>query len=127
MFVTATSPDGVSCRVISLDRQSGKIIWDKEVFKQKPGHKRAENSYATPTPVTDGELVYAVFCAGGCVALRYDGSIVWTNQEHKHISAHGLGASPILYNDLLIMPFDGSEGSNGFRSPWDKAVVARAG
>jgi hypothetical protein len=109
--------------VISLDRQSGRILWDKEVFKQKPGPKRDENSYATPTPVTDGELVYAVFAAGGFVALRYDSSIAWTNQEHLHKSVHGLGSSPILYNDLLIMPFDGSEGAAGFHVAWDKAVL----
>ncbi len=123
VFVTATTADGVSCRVISLDRQSGKIVWDQEVFQQNPGNKREENSHATPTPVTDGELIFAIFSAGGCAALRYDGSIVWTNQEHKHISTHGLGASPILYNDLLIMPFDGSEGGDGFAVPWDNAVL----
>ena len=82
-----------------------------------------ENSHASPTPVTDGELVYAVFSEGSFVALRYDGTLAWTNREHKHKSQHGLGASPLLHGDLLIMPFDGSDGAIGWQTPWDKAVV----
>ena len=126
VFVTSTIDD-TSCRVICLDRRSGKILWNKEVFQQEPKRKEGKNSYATPTPVTDGKLVYAVFGDGSISALAYDGSIVWTNREFKFYSQHGLGASPILYEDLLIMPMDGSsEGpdkSVGWKKPWDEGYL----
>jgi len=137
IFLTSTSEDGVSCRVICVDRPSGKILWRREVFRQVPQHKERKNSHATPTPVTDGERVYAVFSSGGIAALDFDGSIAWTNRDVKHYSRHGLGASPIVYKNLLIMPFDGSnpvdkpgtwpnntdEEKLGWRIPWDKAFI----
>jgi outer membrane protein assembly factor BamB len=127
IFVTSATDEGKSCHVICVDRKSGEIVWDKEVFTQVPKHKREDNSYATPTPVTDGKHVYAVFSSGGIAALTIDGEVVWTNDDIEFFSQHGLGASPILYENLLIMPFDGSsEGEDsliGFKKPWDGAVL----
>jgi len=127
IFVTSTTDNGVVCRVIAVDRTNGKLRWNKEVFQQSPKRKEQKNSYATPTPTTDGERVYAVFGDGSLVALDFDGNIAWTNRDYKFYSQHGLGASPILYGDLLIMPLDGSsEGEDkmiGWKSPWDKAVL----
>jgi outer membrane protein assembly factor BamB len=69
--------------------------------------------------------------------VNFEGSLQWTNREVAFYSRHGLGSSPILYGDLLIMPFDGSnrvreagqwpnnsaEEQLGWRTPWDKAEV----
>jgi outer membrane protein assembly factor BamB len=84
------------------------MLWDKQVFEQEPRRKEGKNSYATPTPVTEGERVYAVFGDGSVVAVNFDGSLAWTNREVQFYSRHGLGASPVLYEGLLIMPYDGS-------------------
>lgn len=127
VFVTAATENGTSCRVLALDRKTGQVLWDRELFKQVPGHKEARNSYATPTPVTDGKLVYACFYDGSFAALDFDGNLVWTNRAYPFYSQHGLGTSPILYRDLLIMTRDGSsEGpdkSLGWQKPWDKSYV----
>jgi outer membrane protein assembly factor BamB len=128
VFVTATTDDGVSCHVIAVNRRDGKIQWDREVFKQKPSRKEQRNSYATPTPVTDGRRVYAFFAGGGAAAVNCaDGNVAWTNTEHEFYSQHGLGASPILYKDSVIMPFDWSspEGDKtvGWQKPWDRSFV----
>jgi outer membrane protein assembly factor BamB len=127
VFVTSTTDSGVDCHVIALDRTDGKIRWDKEVFQQAPKRKEQKNSYATPTPTTDGKMVYAVFGDGSLVALDFKGNTVWANRDFKFYSQHGLGASPLLYEDLLIMPLDGSsEGEDktvGWKSAWDKAVL----
>ena len=129
VFLTSTTPDGVSCHVICVGKSDGKILWDKEVFKQQPTRKEGKNSYATPTPVTDGKRVYAVFSSGGVVALDLDGNIAWTNLEQHFYSRHGLAASPTLYKDLLIMPYDGSttavgiDEKVGWQKPWDKAYI----
>src|SRR5688572_30769913 len=108
VFVTSTTENGVICHVICLDRASGKILWDKEVFTQRPTRKEGKNSYATPTPITDGQRVYAFFSSGSAVALDFEGNIVWTNRDHKFYSQHGMSASPLIYKDLLIVPFDTS-------------------
>jgi hypothetical protein len=66
VFVTSASDDGAACRVIAIDRRTGKTLWTTEVFRQTPGNKQEKNSHATPTPVTDGERVYAVFGRDRC-------------------------------------------------------------
>ena len=126
VFITASSEEGVSCRVICINRKDGSITWETEVHRQKPGPMRKQNSYATPTPVTDGKLVYSVFYDGTVTAVDFSGKIVWKNSEVKFFSLHGLGASPILVNGQVIMPFDGSSREDskvGWKVPWDKAVV----
>ena len=127
VFLTTAGEEGASCHVLCLDRRAGRILWDKEVFRQVPSTKRPENTYATPTPVTDGTNVFAVFADGSFAAVDYAGAVVWTNRTIKHFSLHGLAASPILYQDLLIMPFDGtSTGPDkwvGFEKPWDGCFV----
>lgn len=127
VFITGTSDNGVTCHVLAIHRKRGEVLWDKVVFEQETRRKEGKNSYATPTPVTDGKMVYAVFGGGGLAALDYEGNPQWTYQEIKFYSQHGLGASPILFENLLIMPFDGSsEGPDkkvGWKSPWEKAVI----
>jgi outer membrane protein assembly factor BamB len=127
VFVTGTTAGGSKCHVIAIDRTSGKIIWDKEVLTQETRRKESKNSYATPTPVTDGKYVFAVFGGGGIVAVDYLGNVAWTYDEVKFYSRHGLGASPVLYENLLIMPFDGSnpppEEKIGWKIPWGEARI----
>ncbi|MBT4864898.1 MAG: PQQ-binding-like beta-propeller repeat protein [Planctomycetaceae bacterium] len=127
VFVTTATQDGVSCHAICIDRKTGRVLWNTEVVQQTPRKKRRENSYASPTPVADDDRVYVVFGDGSVAALDMDGSVLWTNREIKFYSHHGLGASPILDDGRLIMPFDGSsDGENnrvGWKIPWDKGVV----
>lgn len=128
VFVTTATEDGQSCRVLAIDRSHGQIVWEKEVFRQVPGRKEARNSFATPTPATDGERVYACFYDGSFAALDFSGAMVWTNRSYPFYSQHGLGSSPIVYRDLLIMARDGSgqgEGktSLGWQEPWDQAYI----
>lgn len=127
VFVTTATDGGESCRVVSLDRKTGKILWDKEVFKQVQRRKQARNTFATPTPATDGERVYAVFNDGSFVALNLDGSPAWENRDYKFFGEHGLGSSPILHGGLLIMARDGSSDGEdkkiGWQRAWDQARV----
>ena len=127
IFVTTALEDGVSLHLICLDRTSGKIIWDKEIVKQKAGHKSQQNSYATSTPATDGKRIYVVACDGRILAVSMDGAVEWTNSDFDYYSEHGLAISPVLYGDLVIVCFDwSSPGPNtkvGWQVPWDKAVI----
>jgi len=128
IFVTTATENGVHCLVLCLDRKTGAVLWNKHVFDQVPLRKEGRNSYATPTPATDGEIVFAVFGDGSVVALSaQSGDILWEHREVKFYSQHGLGASPVLHGDLLIMPFDASStGENkriGWQIPWDQSYL----
>jgi outer membrane protein assembly factor BamB len=127
VFVTAAEDDGESCRVIALARADGKVLWNLEVFRQQKLRKEGRNSYATPTPVTDGRHVYAVFNDGGIAAATMSGKLAWVNRDVRYYSQHGLGGSPILYQDMLIMSFDGSSSGPdktvGWQKPWQESFL----
>jgi outer membrane protein assembly factor BamB len=127
VFVTTATDNGVNCHVMCFETKSGKVVWSRQVLEQTPLRKEGRNSYATPTPTTDGTHIYAVFGDGSIVALNMAGDILWMNRDVKYYSQHGLGASPLLYDDLLIMPFDASStGENkrlGWQLPWDQSFV----
>src|SRR4029077_20804181 len=127
IFITTATGNGQDCRVRCIDRVSGRDIWNKEMFQQVPRRKEARNTYATPTPATDGQRVYAAFGDGSFVAVNFDGTTAWKNRDYKFYGQHGLGTSPILYGDLLIMARDGSsEGEDkklGWQKPWDQSYL----
>ncbi|MEZ5356296.1 MAG: PQQ-binding-like beta-propeller repeat protein [Bryobacteraceae bacterium] len=128
VFLTTATDGNKSCRILALDARSGKILWNTEVFTQDASHNRKQNSYATSTPITDGRRVYAVFADGSFAAVDFNGKLVWTHRDVHYYSEHGLGASPRLFEDLLIMPFSGSstDPANkrvGWQIPWDKSYV----
>ncbi|MFN0129006.1 MAG: PQQ-binding-like beta-propeller repeat protein [Verrucomicrobiales bacterium] len=132
IFLTTATDGGRSCRVVCVDAGTGAMKWDTEVFRQEPGRKESRNTYATPTPCTDGQRVYAVFGSGGFAAVDFSGKVVWTFRDFRFYSRHGLGASPVLEDGLLLMPWDWStdpaeEGADkervGWQLPWDRSFV----
>lgn len=127
VFITTATEDGTSCRVLAFESSSGKKLWETEVFKQPAGHKQDRNSYATPTPCTDGQRIYAAFGDGSFAAVDFQGHTVWTNRDYPFYGEHGLGSSPILWQGHLIMARDGSNESEpkklGWQIPWDKSFV----
>jgi outer membrane protein assembly factor BamB len=127
VFITTATDGGVSCRVIAIDRKTGAILWNKEVFKQIIRRKENRNTYATPTPATDGKLVYACFGDGSFAALDFEGRVVWINRDYPFYGQHGLGTSLLLHDGLLIMARDGSSDGEdkkiGWQTPWDKSYV----
>ena len=127
VYLTGTTDGGKRCHVLAFDAMTGTLAWDKEVFHQVPTRKEGKNSYATPTPATDGESVFAVFGEGGVAAVSAGGEVRWTYTAVSHYSRHGLGASPILYKNLVIMPFDGSRPAPdekvGWQVPWEESFV----
>ena len=66
-----------------------------------------KHNLATPSPVTDGALVFAWFGTGQIVALDRTGAVVWQRHLAKENGAFdiqwGHGSSPVLYGDLLIL------------------------
>jgi outer membrane protein assembly factor BamB len=132
VFLTTAEAAGASCRVLCFNAATGALLWNTEVFQQATARKETRNSYATPTPVTDGRLVYAVFGGGGIAAVDFSGKTAWTFTDFHFYSRHGLGASPLLEDGMLVMPWDWStdpdkEGADkervGWQLPWDRSYV----
>jgi outer membrane protein assembly factor BamB len=100
--------------VLCLDLPSGKIVWQKMVHDgTPPGPSHPKNSYASETPVTDGEHVYAYFGNVGVYCLDFGGNLVWSKkiEPHKTRAGWGTASSPVLHMDRLYIVNDNEEKS----------------
>jgi len=91
--------------VLAFARADGKELWRKRVnqaFPHEPTHPT--NTYATPTPATDGERVYCSFGSNGLYALTPAGEVVWqVDLGDLSNHGHGEGSSPLVYGDSVIV------------------------
>ena len=105
-----------------VDFQTGRIRWMRELHSGPPAiAKQVKNSYASETPVTDGERVYVYLGSLGLVAaLDMNGRTVWTKEVGAFESRTGWGtaASPILHKDRLYIVNDNR--SQSFIAAFDK-------
>ncbi|MCA9260582.1 MAG: PQQ-binding-like beta-propeller repeat protein [Planctomycetales bacterium] len=95
--------------VVCVNRQDGSIAWQKTVHEEQPHESlHSTNTFASASPVVDGERIYASFGSFGVYCLDWDGDVVWERQLGKMRTRNefGEGASPALYNDTLIVPWD---------------------
>ena len=109
-LTTAVERQGnASLRVLAYEVQSGREVVNVEVFSVRDAFlKNAKNSFASPTPIIEGDRVYVHFGSDGTGAVTTDGKIVWKTRL-PYDSMHGNGGSPTLYRDLLIVSCDGSD------------------
>lgn len=100
--------------VLALDRNTGKILWQKVARKEVPheGH-HASHGYASASPVTDGEHLYVSFGSRGFYCYDLDGNLKWEKDlgDMKTRGSFGEGASPALAGDRLIINWDSEENS----------------
>ena len=97
----------VSLRALALDAATGREVLNVEVFTVEPNPLlNPKNSYASPTPIIEGDRVYVHFGPYGTAALTTAGRILWKTRL-PHNPEHGNGGSPALYRDLLIVNCDG--------------------
>jgi outer membrane protein assembly factor BamB len=109
-LTSAVEQRGISLRAIAFDADTGKEVVNVEVFKIPTDRRdiNPKNSWASPTPIIDGDRVYVHFGADGTAALSSSGEILWKNR-FEYQSQHGAGGSPVVYGDLLIFSCDGSD------------------
>jgi len=92
--------------VICLDRQTGKLLWQREVVRSREGRLQNVNDPASPSPVTDGTNVYVFFQEFGMVSYDRAGRERWRLPLGPFNMFYGFGASPILVDDKVILPVD---------------------
>jgi len=116
LYLTASVPvvgndnGDQSLTALCLDAKSGKLLWEKEVFRQDG--KRApriheKNSHASPTPLTDGQRLYVHFGHQGTAALDLNGKLLWQQTALRYDPVHGNGGAPVLVGELLVFSSDG--------------------
>ncbi len=101
----------VELHAICLEKSTGEIRHDIELFNvEYPPLIHSLNSFASPTPVADGERVYCHFGTFGTAAVdRKTGKVIWRNEENVIDHETGPGSSPILNGDQLIFHCDGRD------------------
>ena len=111
LWMTTSEADGRQLLAVSVDRKTGTIKHRILLFTvDKPAACNALNSYASPSPVTDGKNVYVSFGTNGVAALDgMDGSIVWSRKDVNLDHQEGPGSSPLLYKDRLVIHCDGRD------------------
>lgn len=114
--------------VMAVDAGTGDIVWAKVSYEGRvydDRHKRG--SYASPTPVTDGERLYAYFGSEGLYAYDFDGALVWkTDIGDIKTMGMGVGTSPVLYENLILIQADEDEGKSSALVAVDKTTGKEA-
>jgi outer membrane protein assembly factor BamB len=100
--------------VYCLDAADGKVLWKQTATEQKPAIPiHPSNTYATETPVTDGERVYAYFGMTGVFCFDMSGKQLWKADlgSYRMAMGHGTGSSPALADGRLFVQCDNEEKS----------------
>ncbi len=111
IWLTTATPDAKQLFAVCIDADSGKIVRDQKLFEiERPQFHHSFNSPASPTPVIEEGRVYVTFGSPGTACLdTRSGQVLWERSDIKCNHYRGAGSSPIIYGDLLIMNFDGSD------------------
>lgn len=140
--------DELRLHLLCIDRQNGEIAWIREI--EPSGQEEefrgmfAENGYASHTPCSDGQSVYAFFGKSGVVAFDLEGNRIWQASLGTESDPRGWGsaASPIVFQEQIIVPavaesqalvaLDKHTGkemwrqeAKGFSGTWGTPVISR--
>jgi outer membrane protein assembly factor BamB len=93
--------------VLCFERDSGKLLWNKSIkastATQKFGQRVADHGYATATPATDGDVVYASFGVSGVVAYDMDGNLMWQAKIGDGTAGFGSASSPVVFREMVYV------------------------
>jgi outer membrane protein assembly factor BamB len=102
-------------KVFCLDKNSGRVVWEKTVYEGAPKVKRhVKASHANSTPATDGKHLVVSFGSHGLYCFDFNGKLLWQKDLGildggwtADAEAHwGFGSSPIIYKNLVIVQCD---------------------
>jgi outer membrane protein assembly factor BamB len=108
IFVTSADEETGKRMLLCLRAGDGERLWSREFSGTRSG-KHADNSFASATPAVDDRRVYTCWADSReflVVAVDHDGKEAWRADLGPFKAGHGFGASPILHDDLLIVPGD---------------------
>jgi outer membrane protein assembly factor BamB len=100
--------------VYAIDWNTGKIVWEREAHRAiPPAARHLKNTYASETPVTDGQRLYVSFGNVGLFAYDFRGTLLWSTAVPPKPMRNGWGtaASPVLHQGRLYVVNDNDAGS----------------
>jgi outer membrane protein assembly factor BamB len=98
------SQEDLKRHLLSIDRKTGKIVWDKTVAAKLPEENQIrDHGFAANTPAVDAERIYCFFGKSGVVAFDHSGKELWTADVGSKTNGWGTAASPVLYKNLVII------------------------
>jgi outer membrane protein assembly factor BamB len=110
LYLTAMRPDETLV-TIALDRLSGKILWERVAPKVKTVVVDKRNNPASPSPAVEENGVYVFFPDFGMVAYDASGRELWNMPLGPFNNIYGMGASPVIVGDNVVLACDQSVGS----------------
>lgn len=108
--LTEATPDGTQMYAMAVDLSSGTVLWRHLIFENAEVEEaHAMNSYASPSPLTDGRRAWVHFGSYGTACLDLDdGSVLWQRRDFPCSHHRGPGSSPLLDDQgRLFIHFDG--------------------
>lgn len=112
VFITAAEgPRQSELHVQCLALDGGRTLWHRRLWGTSPTLFHAtKGGMASPTPVTDGNCVYAFYGTGDVFCLDVEGDLRWhrslASEYGSFENRFGHTSSPLLWNDLLILQCD---------------------
>ena len=124
VFLNSSADKGKTRKVICVDAKTGKVNWSR-AYPSKTHKTHRFNSFASSTPALDEQNVYSVW--GHSTELKvcahtHGGKLLWEKDLGGVKGGHGFAVSPIVFEDLLIVPNDQEKGAEP-TTPW----IARPG
>ncbi len=104
IFLTACEDEKLL--TLCLDRKNGEVIWQREAPRPRKEKLDFRNNPASPTPVTDGTNVYVFFPDFGMLGYDFDGRELWRLPLGPFDNMYGMGASPIVADNNVILVCD---------------------
>jgi outer membrane protein assembly factor BamB len=96
--------------VLALRKSDGKLLWEREAHRGRPaGGRHRKNTYASETPATDGERIYASFGGNvGVFCYTLDGTLLWkhTWPPQPIYLDFGTASSPIVHEGRVYQLHD---------------------
>lgn len=95
----------------ALDRATGKVLWERRAPRDRREKLDQRNHPASPSAAADGERVYFFFADYGLLAYDLNGKELWRKPLGPFNNIYGMGASPIVVDDVVVLNCDQSTGS----------------
>jgi outer membrane protein assembly factor BamB len=114
VWVTTATAQGHDYFAIGLDAETGKILFNEQVFHtdtpEPLGNGASMNCYATPSAVIEPGRVYVHYGSAGTACLDTStGKVLWKRNDLPCRHYRGASSSPVVFEDLLILTFDGAD------------------
>ena len=109
-------------KLMALDVKTGKVVWEQTAYDGPVFDARHRRStFAGPSAITDGKMVFAYFGPEGLYAFDFNGKPLWSVVEKFHTLGLGTGTSPVLHENLVIIQRD-QDDKTSVIAAYDKAT-----